>query len=292
MTATENETLRDVLAETVEIRGSCSFRMMPLRHVISNGMFYRNVGGYALGFIRSDSDVGRIELRENGLDNLCHVADFNYYDEAYSEFLRLAEQLELRDRVIKMSALTDGDILPAKFLRAVRSGDAETLLVAADYQEEEGEGDRALLLRAAYYQLKGETNVAVKSGKKTTVIYNAQHVTPRYKGGNLLNAVVVTPGESVRVVSACDRYIPGEGNKSYHVRVVESKEFKVGDQAEYDSYNLSYFGPIHSITAKTVTIGDKYGRSSKRRLSIGSFASKNHDFDLAKARKRNAEHMD
>lgn len=66
--------------------------------------------------------------------------------------------------------------------------------------------------------------------------------------------------------------------------------FRVGDMAEWDSYNLSYYGPIVAITEKTVTIFDKcYGKN--RRLSLESFAWRNYDFNLEKARGDNIETM-
>ena len=69
------------------------------------------------------------------------------------------------------------------------------------------------------------------------------------------------------------------------------KTFRVGDMAEYNSYNLCFFGPIIAIGEKTVTIQDKYG-DQKYRLSLESFCRKNRNFDLAKAQKRNDEWRD
>lgn len=66
-------------------------------------------------------------------------------------------------------------------------------------------------------------------------------------------------------------------------------EFKIGDVAEYDSFNLVYTGTIVAIGEKTVTI-ENHGR--KYRLSIFLFSQKNYDFDLAAIRKRNSEWMD
>ena len=100
-------------------------------------------------------------------------------------------------------------------------------------------------------------------------------------------------------------------NQSYHVYVIPnagiridclylnrknpvptSKTFKIGDRAEYDSYNLSYIGTIAGITEKTVTIEIDPSRCpDKRRLKIGEFCSRNWDFDLAKKKAYNAEEM-
>ena len=73
--------------------------------------------------------------------------------------------------------------------------------------------------------------------------------------------------------------------------------FNVGDQAEYDSYNLSYYGPIVAITAKRVTVisrhdavrhanGDKVKKHS---LDLNTFCYRNHNFDLNKTVEENFE---
>lgn len=64
--------------------------------------------------------------------------------------------------------------------------------------------------------------------------------------------------------------------------------FKVGDTAEYDSYNLSYLGTITKITDKCVTIDPKYGERH-RRLDLHTFMWRNHSFDLAAIEKSNME---
>jgi hypothetical protein len=74
------------------------------------------------------------------------------------------------------------------------------------------------------------------------------------------------------------------------------KTFKVGDYAEYDSYNLSYYGKILSITDKTVTIDKnaKYphiNEVSKTRMKIYNFAWRNYDFDLEETAAKNADTM-
>lgn len=58
------------------------------------------------------------------------------------------------------------------------------------------------------------------------------------------------------------------------------RTFRIGDVAEYDSYNLRYCGTIVSIGDKTVTIRDDHGRS--HRLKFEEFAWRNYDFDAAK----------
>lgn len=65
-------------------------------------------------------------------------------------------------------------------------------------------------------------------------------------------------------------------------------EFRVGDQAEYDSYNLQYIGTITKISPKTVTI-EAFGRS--HRLSIYDFSWRNNDKTVQEKRSENSEAM-
>jgi hypothetical protein len=69
---------------------------------------------------------------------------------------------------------------------------------------------------------------------------------------------------------------------------------KVGDIAEYDSYNLSYTGTITKITEKCVTIvayPDHPRMSRAHRLDLNAFCWRNWDFDAAATAKRNSEEM-
>lgn len=65
--------------------------------------------------------------------------------------------------------------------------------------------------------------------------------------------------------------------------------YYIGCTAEYDSYNLHYFGTIESITAKTITIRPRSGGSA-RRLRLADFARRNEDTPDSKA-EANAETM-
>ena len=69
--------------------------------------------------------------------------------------------------------------------------------------------------------------------------------------------------------------------------------FEVGTQAEYDAYNLHYFGTIIGISPKTVTIreDDESPRSKKRRLRIADFVRRNCR-PADRTRQRNAEWRD
>lgn len=69
------------------------------------------------------------------------------------------------------------------------------------------------------------------------------------------------------------------------------RSFRVGDTAEYHSYNFSYTGQITSITEKGVSIVAYPDSPSARvhRLDLYNFCWRNEDFDLEETAKRNHE---
>jgi hypothetical protein len=94
-----------------------------------------------------------------------------------------------------------------------------------------------------------------------------------------------------------------EKNDSISIRCVDGYDtgkentFRLGEMAEYDSYNLSYYGPIVAISEKTISIISKYdqakfARGDKvrvHRLDLYSFAWRNISFDVIKQAASNAE---
>ena len=86
-----------------------------------------------------------------------------------------------------------------------------------------------------------------------------------------------------------------ERNKSIKIFVDNQmvNSFNLGDEAEYDSYNLIYHGPITKITDKLVQITSYPGTLSERRhnLNLERFCWKNENFDLAKVNAHNHEEM-
>lgn len=68
------------------------------------------------------------------------------------------------------------------------------------------------------------------------------------------------------------------------------KVFEIGDLAEYDSWNHSYYGEILSITDKTVTIREKH-TTKTRRLNLENFCWRNINFTVGKAQEQNFEAM-
>ncbi len=92
----------------------------------------------------------------------------------------------------------------------------------------------------------------------------------------------VIPGVSVRLYGVNRNHV--KGPQSYDVT------FKLGETAEYDSYNLSYYGAIVAISAKTITIREPYGSQARnRRLTLSEFNWRNFNFDVAKESARNSD---
>ncbi len=88
----------------------------------------------------------------------------------------------------------------------------------------------------------------------------------------------ITPGEKIEIHAFTSHSAPS-------VTVL-----KIGDRAEYDSYNLRYLGPIMGITAKSVIV--RKGPSScasTKRMKIEEFAWRNWDFSVEQANRDNAE---
>ena len=75
----------------------------------------------------------------------------------------------------------------------------------------------------------------------------------------------ITPGRQIVLFGVRKRLMPG--NRTYEYKGYMSR-YSMGDSAEYDSYNLVYFGEIIGITAKQVTI-DKNARFRQRHAVTG-----------------------
>jgi hypothetical protein len=70
-------------------------------------------------------------------------------------------------------------------------------------------------------------------------------------------------------------------------RFVAKRRFEVGDEVEYDSFNLSYTGPILAIGKKTVTVESTF--KGKKRLKAEEFGWRNWNFNAGETARRNAE---
>lgn len=70
-----------------------------------------------------------------------------------------------------------------------------------------------------------------------------------------------------------------------------NRTFEIGDNAEYLYINYPFYGPVMSITAKTVSVWDSCYKKNKR-FNLSQFADKNWDFNQAKAHAAFMNHMD
>lgn len=68
---------------------------------------------------------------------------------------------------------------------------------------------------------------------------------------------------------------------------ISMRRFEVGDEVEYDSFNLSYTGPILAIGKKTVTVESTF--RGKKRLKAEEFGWRNWNFNASETARRNAE---
>lgn len=98
--------------------------------------------------------------------------------------------------------------------------------------------------------------------------------------------VFLTPKKQIRIVGArSGRYYTNGQDRTHDIT------FKVGDTAEWGSYNLTYTGTITKITGKRVFIR-KYDNAPQKSFTIEGFVQTNWDFDLKEIQKRNSQWMD
>jgi hypothetical protein len=67
---------------------------------------------------------------------------------------------------------------------------------------------------------------------------------------------------------------------------------KIGDVAEYDSWNVGYHGTISNVTTKRVTISDKYEKGKTYSLDLAKFVRHNWDINDLDAIKRDLDWTD
>lgn len=105
---------------------------------------------------------------------------------------------------------------------------------------------------------------------------------------------LVNPGESVTLIGTRTESVSTKGEDGRFTYAIVEKPyvciFKVGDVAEYDSWNMSYYGTITSIGPKSVTIVKDSGKRTAR-LDLERFSFRNSRFDLEKAVERNHDVM-
>jgi len=96
-----------------------------------------------------------------------------------------------------------------------------------------------------------------------------------YVSGNRKYRVTLVPGQYVVV----EHFIVDQ--------FIAMRRFEVGDEVEYDSFNLSYTGPILAIGKKTVTVESTF--KGKKRLKAEEFGWRNWNFNAGETARRNAE---
>lgn len=119
-------------------------------------------------------------------------------------------------------------------------------------------------------------NIKPKPYKRNGVVYQGTETRNDYHAE-------IIPGKSIRLFGTFRNHV--NGPQEFDLT------FVIGDEAEYNSYNLTYTGEIVSIGAKTVTIKHYPNRETKSRLDFYDFAYRNWDFDSAKIAAENSETM-
>lgn len=101
-------------------------------------------------------------------------------------------------------------------------------------------------------------------------------------------AIDAKPGHQATIVVGESITLHGEHKKSEGIYALYNRTFRLGDTAEYDSFNLSYTGEIVSIGEKSITVRDG---KKLHRLSIYEFDWRNFDLNLEAIEARNFEHL-
>ena len=128
--------------------------------------------------------------------------------------------------------------------------------------------------------MKTVINVQPKTYNRRGIIY-----TPKNTNG-VYHAEINR--DSIRIFGVQTNVVPQLHNTEEHGGGCKfNKTFKIGDHAEYDSYNLKYVGKIILIGAKSVTI-QAYGNENHR-LDLYHFIWRNWNFVLDEVEKYNSE---
>lgn len=112
-------------------------------------------------------------------------------------------------------------------------------------------------------------NIQPKRGIEDREIYNAD----------------IKKNESIRIYGTYKNHVKGPQEFD--------KTFKIGDRAEYDSWNLKYTGEIVAIGEKTVTIDTYPGsnNSERKRLDLHTFSWRNWNYNSGKIAEHNSNEM-
>ncbi len=137
--------------------------------------------------------------------------------------------------------------------------------------------------------MKTHTNIVPRPSRRGGV------VTEFINDRGTWNADIVL-GKSIRIYGTLKTYVKNvwtrRGRENVYEDVPFDRTFVISEFAEYDSWNLSYYGPITKISANSVTIADKnFSSDRKKRLDLYTFISRNVNFNHIRANEKNAEEM-
>ena len=181
MTATERP---DLIDTAPEIRGANE-----LRHSFERrdepggyGTFRASGAGYTVDTLSYSRDVRVVRLHKWGTDTGTTLGVFGDHDTGTAEFRRIAAELRQREIVRQMyDALTGANVIPSHFVPALRTGDFDSLGVAADYCDDVDAHESANVLRAAWAQATGQFNHTTTTGRKTWRVLAPRQITPKHK---------------------------------------------------------------------------------------------------------------
>lgn len=91
----------------------------------------------------------------------------------------------------------------------------------------------------------------------------------------------IEPNKSITIYGTQTNHI--SGHKDFY------KTFKIGEMAEYDSFNLHYLGKIEKIGPNSITINASRTGDKTKRLDIYEFIWHNWNFELERINNYNAE---
>lgn len=132
------------------------------------------------------------------------------------------------------------------------------------------------------------TSQAAYDGRMTTTL----NIVPRpFKRGGISFPRENTQGTyhaetskgQIRIHGVCTNHVNGPQPFD--------RIFKIGDAAEYDSWNLKFVGNIVAIGPKTVTVKHYHNSANVTRLSLYEFVDRNWDFNEERHAKYNAEEL-
>ena len=131
-----------------------------------------------------------------------------------------------------------------------------------------------------------------KPSNNKVIVYDEIKSKDRVRSGVKYPGQVLTGYKAVVIPNKSIRLHGLEGNR-VNGPLTFDITFKIGDYAEYDSYNLKYTGKITAIGPKTVTIQERPGtcNAKNHKLSIYAFSWRNWNYDGKKIAAHNTEEM-